>query len=159
MKSQTLQRRRTRKGRTISLTASPSKKYSESRRFWQKTEVSHEEKPIWMRAGRERARDLGLLIGHITRPAIDPQTGLIFVGYLGFCAGIFLLERTIPESSAREARGGAEAAPFRSEPLRGSLAVRLGRGSGYSSRPSCKKGRALARRKRRARPPQCGNLS
>ena len=68
-----------------------------------KTEVSHEEKPIWMRAGRGRARDLGLLIGHITRPAIDPQTGLILVGYLGFCARIFLLGCTFLEKHEQAA--------------------------------------------------------
>ena len=36
--------------------------------------------------------------------------------HLGFCAGIFLLECTFPESSAQETRGGAEAPPSTKRP-------------------------------------------
>ena len=121
-----------------------SKKYSESRQSRHKNRGIPRMKPLLGRL----LRDAGSLSRKNARSQKRPTRGLsrlyaLPVGYLGFCAGIFLLECTFPESSAREARGGAEAAPFLSGPLRGSRAVRLGQGSGDSSRPSRKKGGPL----------------
>ena len=71
-----------------------------------KTEVSHWREAAWRRSKSGRACELGLLIERVAQSATIPQSRFTFVGYLGFCARIFLLGCTFSRK-AQKAAGNA----------------------------------------------------